>query len=80
MCQFPLFETLSIIDGQVQNLQYHQQRFEQATQEYFGCEPRFRLADILVVPEAYQQGKVRCRIDYNAAEFELKFFTYSPKK
>ncbi|HDL5822063.1 TPA: aminotransferase class IV, partial [Mannheimia haemolytica] len=80
MCRFPLFETLSIIDGKVQNLQYHQQRFEQATQEYFGCEPRFSLADILVVPEASQRGKVRCRIDYNATEFELKFFIYSPKK
>lgn len=80
MCRFPLFETLLIIDGKVQNLQYHQQRFEQATQEYFGCEPRFSLADILVVPEASQRGKVRCRIDYNATEFELKFFIYSPKK
>lgn len=73
MCQFPLFETLSIIDGKVQNLDYHQKRFEQAVQKYFDCEPTFTLAQILVVPEAYQQGKIRCRIDYNASEFEIKF-------
>ncbi|MEG9498471.1 aminotransferase class IV family protein [Mannheimia indoligenes] len=80
MCQFPLFETLSIIDGKVQNLDYHQKRFEQAVQKYFDCEPVFTLAQILVVPEAYQQGKVRCRIDYNFSEFEIKFFAYSPKQ
>ncbi|QNS15125.1 aminotransferase class IV family protein [Mannheimia bovis] len=80
MCQFPLFETLSIIDGNIQNLPYHQQRFEQAVWEYFSCEPTFTLAQILVVPEAYQQGKVRCRIDYNASAFEITFFPYSPKQ
>lgn len=80
MCQFPLFETLLIIDGEVQNLTYHQQRFKQAVREYFGCEPTFNLMQILVVPAVYQQGKVRCRIDYNATEFEIKFFAYSPKQ
>ncbi|QLB42277.1 branched-chain amino acid aminotransferase [Mannheimia pernigra] len=80
MCQFPLFETVSIIDGQIQNLPYHQQRFQQAVREYFGCEPKFTLLQILLVPNTYQKGKVRCRIDYNATEFEIKFFDYSPKQ
>ncbi|MFA9487753.1 MULTISPECIES: aminotransferase class IV family protein [unclassified Mannheimia] len=80
MYQFPLFETISVIGGKVKNLPYHQQRFEQAVREYFGCEPTFTLAQILVVPEPYQQGKVRCRVDYNATECEIKFFPYSPKQ
>lgn len=80
MCQFPLFETISIIDGNIQNLAYHQQRFEQAVSDYFACSPQFALAEILFVPEAFKQGRVRCRIDYNAQAFEVKFFSYIPKK
>ena len=79
MCQFPLFETILILDGQAQNLAYHQQRFELAVQEYFGQNPAFSLAEILEIPNEFQQGKVRCRIDYNAENYELKFFAYQPK-
>lgn len=80
MCQFPLFETISIIDGKAQNLPYHQVRFEQAVSTFFGCEPTFSLAQILQVPAEFQQGKIRCRIDYNAEQCEVKFFPYQPKK
>lgn len=80
MCRFPLFETLSIIDGQVQNLPYHQQRFEQAVSTFFGREPTFSLAQILHIPTEFQHGKIRCRIDYNAEQFEVKFFPYDPKQ
>lgn len=80
MCQYPLFETISVIDGQVQNLSYHQQRFKQAVNEFFGCEPDFCLAEILIVPAEFQKGKVRCRINYNATQFEVKFYPYQPKQ
>ncbi|QIM66004.1 branched-chain amino acid aminotransferase [Mannheimia granulomatis] len=80
MYQFPLFETLSIIDGQIQNLPYHQQRFERAVRAFFGCEPTFSLVQILQVPTEFQHGKIRCRIDYNAEQFEVKFFPYHPKQ
>ncbi|MDD0824517.1 aminotransferase class IV family protein [Mannheimia sp. AT1] len=80
MCRFPLFETISVLDGQVQNLSYHQQRFEQAVKEFFGCNPAFCLAEILIIPAEFQTGKVRCRIDYNATQFEVKFYPYQPKQ
>lgn len=80
MSRFPLFETLLVLNGQVQNLSYHQQRFEQAVRELFGIRPNFALAEILVVPAEFQQGKVRCRIDYNAENFTIKFAPHTPKK
>lgn len=80
MCQFPLFETIAIIDGKPQNLPYHQARFEQAMRAYFECEPQWQLAEVIIVPEAFQQGLVRCRIDYNAQAFQLQFFSYTPRK
>ncbi len=35
MSQYPLFETLAIIDGKIQNLKYHQQRIDYAMKNYF---------------------------------------------
>lgn len=81
MCQFPLFETIAIIDGQVQNLSYHQQRFESAVREYFGCTATFSLVEMFAeIPNEFQQGKVRCRIDYNARDYHIQFYAYTPKQ
>ncbi|VTU07166.1 Branched-chain amino acid aminotransferase/4-amino-4-deoxychorismate lyase [Actinobacillus indolicus] len=79
MCQYPLFETIAIIDGKIQNIFYHQQRMNNAFIYYFKHENSFELLDIIKVPEAYQKGLVRCRIDYNTKEYQIKFFNYIPK-
>ncbi|MDG6267042.1 aminotransferase class IV family protein [Glaesserella parasuis] len=79
MCQYPLFETVAIIDGKVQNIFYHQQRMNNAFIYYFKHENSFELLDIIKVPEAYQKGLVRCRIDYNTKEYQVQFFHYIPK-
>lgn len=80
MCQFPLFETIAIIDGQPQNLPYHQQRYNEAMRGYFSVEPQLNLAEIIQVPSQFQQGLVRCRVDYNAADFACAFFPYQPRQ
>ncbi|WGE33074.1 aminotransferase class IV family protein [Actinobacillus genomosp. 1] len=80
MCRFPLFETIAIIDGEPQNLAYHQQRFEGAIKQYFNAQPQWQLAKVICVPDKFQQGSVRCRIDYNASEFQQQFSLYSPRK
>lgn len=80
MCQFPLFETIAILDGKPQNLAYHQARFEQAMRDYFQVEPLWQLADLITVPKEYQQGLVRCRLDYNACDYRVQFFVYTPRK
>ena len=80
MCRFPLFETIAIIDGEPQNLAYHQQRFESAMNQYFHTQSQQQLADVICVPNEFRQGSVRCRIDYNASEFQQQFFPYTPRK
>lgn len=80
MCRFPLFETIAIIDGEPQNLAYHQQRFESAMEQYFNVTSQRQLAEIICVPNKFQLGRVRCRIDYNANEFQQQFFHYTPRK
>lgn len=80
MCQYPLFETLAIINGKVQNLHFHQQRYQFAMKNYFLCDEYSQLRDIIVIPKDYQTGLVRCRIDYNQSEFKLSFYHYNRKK
>lgn len=80
MCQFPLFETISIIDGQVQNLAYHQARFDYAMNHYFHTQQAVRLADLFAIPEKFIQGNVRCRIDYNTMDFQVNYYAYQPRK
>ncbi|KMK51444.1 branched-chain amino acid aminotransferase [[Actinobacillus] muris] len=76
MCQYPLFETIAIIDGVVQNIYYHQKRYEQAMRLYFNTENTVNLADIIHIPISYQTGIVRCKISYNASSYYIEFFPY----
>ncbi len=80
MCQFPLFETLSIVDGKIQNLKYHQQRVDYAMKYYFNSKQAVRFFSEFAIPNKFQQGQVRCRINYNATDFNVQFSYYTPKK
>lgn len=80
MSLFPLFETIAIINGKAQNLAYHQARLDNAMQYYFKQNNTFELSQILQIPIIYQQGLVRCRVDYNATDFKITFYAYTPRK
>lgn len=74
---FPLIETIAVENGKLQNLAYHQQRYRQALAEYYPNQAVVmrNLSDITPPPE-FQQGLVRCRIDYNATQQQVRFFPY----
>ncbi|AAP95374.1 branched-chain amino acid aminotransferase [[Haemophilus] ducreyi] len=79
MCQFPLFETILIIDGVAQNLAYHQARLNNTIAHLFQREEVYCLQEIIRVPREFQQGIVRCRIDYHQTAYQLQFSHYLPK-
>ena len=82
---FPLFETLCIEKGQVQNLALHQQRYENSLREFYAGQPYdiFSIAKILQKNTALwanlQSTIIRCRIDYNATQYHLQCFPYQRK-
>lgn len=76
MYRFPLFETIAVIDGRVQNLAYHQARLDYAMRAFFHSGKRHCLNDIIRVPREFRQGLVRLRADYNEAMVRLRFFAY----
>lgn len=79
MYQYPLFETLAVIDGQFRHIEFHQQRVNNAFNHYFNTSPTLLLENIKI-PNEYRKGFFRCRIDYNAISFQVAFFPYTPKK
>lgn len=79
MCQFPLFETLAVQDGIIQNIYYHQARYEQACRDYLQSKPILNFAEI-IVPSRYLAGLVRCKVEYNAQTYQVQFFPYHAKQ
>lgn len=78
---FPLFETLAIEQGVVQNIAYHQARYERSLRTFYG-ESAVKMVDLLALitpPPEWCDQLVRCRIDYNATQTKVQYFQYARK-
>ena len=73
---YPLFETLCIENGKIQNINLHQARCE-----YYGTSAVkiFNLFSLIQLPAPLQNQLVRCRIDYNAETTQIQYFEYHRK-
>ena len=80
MSQFPVFETIAILDGIPQNLAFHQARMDNAIEKLFKQTSVFNLAEIIQVPERYQNGLIKCRIAYNQQDFNIIFSAYQRRE
>ena len=77
----PLFETIAIENGKVQNIELHQQRYERSLRTFYGKSAVVfqKLFSLIEPPAEFQQGLVRCRIDYDAQHCQVRYFTYQRK-
>ncbi|OOF58745.1 aminotransferase class IV family protein [Rodentibacter myodis] len=78
---FPLFETLAIEKGEIQNIAYHQARYERSLRQFYGksAVKIFTLLDLIQLPSHLQDKLVRCRIDYNAETAQIQYVEYTRK-
>ncbi|MGR3807053.1 4-amino-4-deoxychorismate lyase [Pasteurella testudinis DSM 23072] len=77
----PLIETIAVQDGVLQNVAYHQQRYQQALARYYSDQKTDCLdLSSIAVPCEFRQGLVRCRMDYNAIEQQVRFFAYQRRE
>ena len=78
---YPLFETLCIENGKIQNIDLHQARYERSLHEYYGksAVKIFNLFSLIQLPALLQNQLVRCRIDYNAETTQIQYFEYYRK-
>ncbi|MDH2999580.1 hypothetical protein A1D23_05665 [Chelonobacter oris] len=74
---YPLIETIAVQNGALQNLPCHQQRYRRALADYY---PNRAVRELdlatIEVPNAFRHGLVRCRLDYNAEQQQVRFFPY----
>ena len=73
-----LFETIAFEDGRPERLDYHQERMNQGMRDYFGkSDNPFQLSTLLECPPGYLAGKVKCRMDYHPAGYQIAFERYT---
>lgn len=83
---FPLFETLAIKNGTVQNLALHQARYHRSLLSYYGKNyTNLVVADLAqllatIPPKWLTHQMVRCRIAYNHSHQQVNFFTYQTRQ
>lgn len=76
---FPLFETIRIENGTMQNLKWHQWRLEHTFHSIYSTKCPFILENIFI-PNQYRIGLIKLRLLYDQSEFEGNFSRYEPKK
>ena len=78
---YPLFETLCIENGKIQNIDLHQARYERSLYQFYGksAVKIFNLFSLIQLPAPLQNQLVRCRIDYNAETTQIQYFQYHRK-
>jgi 4-amino-4-deoxychorismate lyase len=70
------FETIQLLNGELKNLEFHQERFENTRSKALGLKSHPLLSDVIEVPDGLDQGLLKCRVSY-AREIEL--IEYEPQ-
>lgn len=77
MCH--LFESIACVDGQLQNLKWHQQRLERSYKALFHSKSEIDLFKI-TVPEYAKRGLWKCRLTFDESTNTLDFEPYIRQK
>jgi 4-amino-4-deoxychorismate lyase len=72
-----LLETIKIVNGKPQNLDYHQARFENTQKSLLGLKNFESLSKTIKVPEFAQNGLFRCRVIYSKSIEKIEFLSYN---
>ncbi|MBU0631182.1 aminotransferase class IV family protein [bacterium] len=67
-----LLETIKIIDGEIQNLSYHQARYETSLRS-LNLPAKYDLKEFITPPD---KGIYRCRVIYNENDVRVEYFSY----
>lgn len=78
MCR--LIESIKILNGQIQNIEYHNRRFNQSRNDIFGIKDMIDLESTIKIPETCLNGIYKCRIIYGEKTNSIEFIEYVPKK
>jgi 4-amino-4-deoxychorismate lyase len=71
-----LLETIKIQDGIIQNIIYHNQRFNRSRRAFWPDSVPIDLYEHIKIPKEYQLGTIRCRVLYQAEIEVVQFLDY----
>lgn len=77
MSQF--LETILILNGQWQNIEWHNSRFNKTRLIHFGIKQPLEIQNIITIPDTFKAGEVKCRLSYDREPGLAEFSDYNFK-
>lgn len=74
---FQLLETIKIVDGVIQNLEYHNYRFNKTRKDLFGQNEFIDIKNL--IKNHYNNSLLKCRLIYSKNSFEIDINPYEKK-
>ena len=78
MCR--LIESIKIVNWQLQNIAYHNERLNKSRKELFGIDTDVDLSELILLPADLDSGTYKCRIVYSNIVHSIEFLPYIPRK
>lgn len=76
---YHFFETINILNGIPQNVDYHQLRMDRTLHLNYSSSQLPLLNEIISVPQQYNTNRVKCKIEYTNKLYNITFEQYSPR-
>ncbi|MGB3132177.1 MAG: aminotransferase class IV [Saprospiraceae bacterium] len=76
---YRFFESIAIINGQVRNLEYHQDRVNRTFAKFYKASNLLVLKDAINDSILNKEGRFKCKVLYNNFKHNLYFEKYSSK-
>ena len=73
-------ETIQLLNGELLNLEFHQERFERTRSEALALKRHPQLAELIQVPPGLEQGILKCRVSYQKEIELIEFEPYQAQK
>ena len=70
------FETIQVLEGKLQNLEFHQERFERTRSEVLGLKGHPLLGEVIQVPDGLDRGVLKCRLIYHKEVVRIEYEPY----
>lgn len=68
-------ETIQVLNGKLQNLLFHQERFEHTRVQALKLKQHPLLSDAIQLPRGLEKGKMKCRVSYDR---DIKLIEFEP--
>ncbi len=75
---FQFFETIKLVNGELQFPEFHQKRMDATYNHFYGIDAPYILSEIKI-PYQYKSGNVKVRFEYDYSGSKSEFSLYSKK-